>query len=169
MCVFVSAIYRLRHFIGRQQQWFLSVEFICFFIPQAFIPTSFLYILYKHRKRRKTAAQRLQSGAPLSAVASNRPTSMQAVADEGPRTVRRSTKGSSEGFLILTLLTMAVILFWTPSNIYYGIQCFTPYSNQVFSQASTMLRITETIIDPILFSIGVPELRRLFVSVFRSR
>ncbi|XP_055353997.1 G-protein coupled receptor 54-like [Paramacrobiotus metropolitanus] len=70
---------------------------------------------------------------------------------------------------VLMLLTVSVIVCWTPVNVYYCFWTFFPslVDNPVFYRTGNMLKILHSMLDPLLFIASLDDLRRACVNRLR--
>ena len=65
----------------------------------------------------------------------------------------------SHGFFVLALLTISVMICWTPNNVYYTISFIYVIDNPIFYDLQTILFILQTAIDPIIFTLALKNVR----------
>ncbi|XP_055329960.1 probable G-protein coupled receptor 63 [Paramacrobiotus metropolitanus] len=68
---------------------------------------------------------------------------------------------------VLILLTVSVIICWTPLNVYYFFPSLV--DNPVFYRTGNMLKILHSMLDPLLFIASLDDLRRACVDRLRCR
>ena len=80
----------------------------------------------------------------------------------------RRKERSGYGFAVLTLVTISIIIFWTPVSVPYTIACFVKLDDDLFvllDKVGSVLMLLECVLDPIYFVAAITELR---AEVFRT-
>ncbi|OQV23104.1 hypothetical protein BV898_03149 [Hypsibius exemplaris] len=79
--------------------------------------------------------------------------------------VRRRTHGNA----LLALLTLTVTVCWTPIDVYYALTLFIPgYDVPVYYQVASVLFSLQTILDPIMFTLALSNLRRSLLALLKQ-
>ncbi|XP_055329925.1 alpha-2A adrenergic receptor-like [Paramacrobiotus metropolitanus] len=126
-----------------------AVTYLTLFLVLAQYPT----VLYIRRKRNRTLRQVGPAGSKK--IGDQR----QPVAASSTPSNNQNTKPESNAFLLLTLLTGSVFIFWTPTAI------VTPLVAMDVDQVALgwvfELMEVQAIVDPIIFVLSLPDLRQL--------
>ncbi|OWA54311.1 hypothetical protein BV898_18719 [Hypsibius exemplaris] len=79
-----------------------------------------------------------------------------------PRIRRRSN-----GFLLLTLVTLSMIVVWLPTLVYYTVIMFVTINSwPTLEQGVLVMLFLEAVVDPLLFTMAVTDLRNEFKKLF---
>ena len=66
----------------------------------------------------------------------------------------------SQGFKVLTMLTVSAVVCWTPISLYYSIGLFLPMNVPAAWQVFSFLFSLQSTLDPIWFAAGLADLRQ---------
>lgn len=69
------------------------------------------------------------------------------------------SKPRSYSFFLLAVLTISVVIFWTPSLWYIFFQHFMGFSSPVFEKVSMAMFNAQSVMDPVVFLLTVKPLR----------
>ncbi|XP_055355917.1 uncharacterized protein LOC129601200 [Paramacrobiotus metropolitanus] len=72
---------------------------------------------------------------------------------------RPASSTEAQSFLLLTALTLSVLVFWTPSVIYFFLQPFTNYTNPDIEFVINLMFFYQPVVDPLLFALTLRTLR----------
>ncbi|GAV06249.1 hypothetical protein RvY_16269 [Ramazzottius varieornatus] len=155
-----------------------AMEWCLFKIPVLLIICSYPYIAYKSLKARNTVSN--QANATSLTVgrlrrATNDPTgapaeSSKQVSETAPDVQRKKGRRNRRGgFVLLTLMTLTMMVFWTPSLVYYTVISYMRVNWPVVEQAANILLLLETIADPICFTLALRRLREAVLRTLRRR
>ena len=86
-----------------------------------------------------------------------------------PPAQRRPVQQHSNGDLLLVLLTISVIICWTPDNVYFTFLLFDALDAPVFFSVAMILLALQATIDPILFIFSLTNLRNVLREMFLRR
>lgn len=81
-----------------------------------------------------------------------------------PRSRSKRQKGS-EGFLLLSLLTLSILICWTPATIYFTIISFTNTADITIGTVLSILSNAQSITDPILLTLSMKDIRESFKTI----
>ncbi|OQV24622.1 hypothetical protein BV898_01681 [Hypsibius exemplaris] len=86
--------------------------------------------------------------------------------EEGPRDRSKLKAGGarpkSKAFLILTMLTLSLLVCWTPMMTFYTITNWVVVHGDEFLEVSLALFAIQSLVDPLLFIVTMPDLRTTF-------
>ncbi|GAV06035.1 hypothetical protein RvY_16074 [Ramazzottius varieornatus] len=156
-----------------QYGWFHAMQFCLFKIPVLAIICCYPYVAYKSLKART--------------FRSVHPTTVSAMTGSDTRAVKGPTSGHHDGmgltadvaqdmlvvlhnrraessrrrgaFLLLSVMTLSMLVFWTPSAVYYTVVSFGHVNWPAVEQAANIMCLLETIADPICFTLALKEVR----------
>ena len=79
----------------------------------------------------------------------------------GPDRTRKAgrTPRRRSGFLLLSLMTFTMMVFWTPSIVHYTVISFGAVNWPAVEQVANILCLLETIADPICFTLALKDVR----------
>lgn len=144
----------------QQKIGIIVIQFVCCtleFIVLCACP----YIWYKRTTRRHIGQQR----ATMNHTAEN-----VTVGAKTEQIAQRSKKRESNSFLILTILTVMVLLFWTPQTVYYTMLPFLDSFDPTLASILWLMFQLQLLSDPILFCITIKDLREsMFRKIFRMK
>ena len=80
------------------------------------------------------------------------------VAPDRTRKAERTPRRRS-GFLLLSLMTFTMMVFWTPSIVHYTVISFGAVNWPAVEQVANILCLLETIADPICFTLALKDVR----------
>lgn len=79
----------------------------------------------------------------------------------------RFKKESAHTFMVLTLLTSSTLIFWTPGVFTYTINSIAPISDPVLFEVVLIIFTMQSILDPLLFTLAIRDLRSSFTNLGR--
>ncbi|XP_055349535.1 cannabinoid receptor type 1B-like [Paramacrobiotus metropolitanus] len=155
-----------------QEKWSMAIEFLLYILPVFIILFAYPVICWKRHQRHKARMvirPRLNTGegavVPSLAKASRRDSSDGiSTADNSPQQ-RTST---SKSFTVLTLLTVAVVICWTPLVSFFTISLFAKRYIAELYEVGQILWALEPALDPVLFSIALKDLRVEIRNLFHA-
>lgn len=130
---------------GEQKIWIVAVQLV-FCLQELVVLGAYPIIWYKRRERRKIGV-----GVETGSLQSQRQSS-----NSRSRAPRRS---KSNSFLLLTILTTMVLLFWTPSNAYYTALPFLDSFDPAIGSTLLLVNQFQLLSDPIIFCLALKDLR----------
>ncbi|XP_055348560.1 alpha-2 adrenergic receptor-like [Paramacrobiotus metropolitanus] len=140
------------------QSTFTSVvAVISQFIPVVIVVGAYPFLWYKHLKRKKIGL----------ANPSRRDTIFVTNIDT-KLAFRKIEASSSRPFVVLTLLTVSVLVCWTPDQTAWTISCFTAVNDSPGLRYTTSVLFTlQAALDPILFALSLRTFRNMLCRTFR--
>ncbi|XP_055348845.1 probable G-protein coupled receptor No18 [Paramacrobiotus metropolitanus] len=117
-----------------------------FDLVNVFIPAVYPYLWYRRRK--------IHPGE--SGVSSDKPS-----VEVSTGASRRRMKGQARAFAVLTMLTASITICWTPAATLFTLSMFMDVSGWGLAfQVVRGLFAVQPVLDPILFTLTLPDLRR---------
>ncbi|OQV13411.1 hypothetical protein BV898_12363 [Hypsibius exemplaris] len=89
-------------------------------------------------------------------------------ADVGPLAVD-TVRQKPRAFVLLTCLTLGMLVFWVPSIVFYTAIMFREVDWRPLQQIATVLWFLEAVIDPVLFTFALGDLRKAVGAAFGCR
>jgi 7 transmembrane receptor (rhodopsin family) len=169
-----------------QWDWSVAIQFTVYNMGLYLMWLSYPIIWFKRRQRQKIG--------PNSTNATSRVTSRVSAANTATPSVRAAQsvdedleegtmkeegvvvksgnaapqrQRSSHAFTILTVLTISVTICWTPILCYYTITLWIPIGSPLLLEIGTVLFALQSVMDPVLFVIALPDLRETFRRALR--
>ncbi|XP_055353624.1 5-hydroxytryptamine receptor 1A-beta-like [Paramacrobiotus metropolitanus] len=139
-----------------QRPWQLMVQTFLFLAPIAFVAGSYVCLVVRQRMRLKT-----RPDAPEIELQS-RPTD-NGTSGEAPAALKKTRRQNSRAFFILTLLTCSLVVTWTPYQVCQLLQIGGVTVNDDVVGALDVLWIIQSILDPLLSTSIVSDVRTVFV------
>ncbi|OQV11952.1 hypothetical protein BV898_13747 [Hypsibius exemplaris] len=170
-----------------QWEWSVAIQFTVYNMGLYLMWISYPIIWYKRRQRQRNqivpSRQPAQSSQGTGArsvrsVRTNQDATDNDTVDDEEETAKTTRSGnqsgplakktSSKAFTILTVLTISVTVCWTPILCYYTITLWMPVNNPILLEVGTVLFALQSVLDPVLFIIALPDLRDTFRGAFRA-
>lgn len=130
----------------------------------AFVIAAYPFILWMRRKRMQS---RNQVGYTISTMDKTTktlpPREIVLVVPAVPKPPRER---SSQALLVVTLLTCSITIFWAPCIILYTVASFMPVPYPLLFQVVITLLAVQPLMDPILFTVAMKDLRNKFQVIF---
>ncbi|OQV13503.1 hypothetical protein BV898_12250 [Hypsibius exemplaris] len=158
-----------------QQGMALVNQYLIFNVPLASMILAYPVICYRQWKRSRRAIvapqEMQQMRTANTAVTSQHEKTLEnpATGTVAGRSMRptKKPKRKSQAFLVLTCVTISMVVAWLPSIVYYTIILHRKVNWPGFQQAATVLWYVESVIDPVLFTCAVTDLRNEFRRLIR--
>lgn len=145
------------------------VRVLIFAMPETIILTAYPVIYYLRRKRALARAHRVAPAASgVQSQGRSNGGSVESIRT-GKNAVgnkKKSLGNRSYAFTILTLLTCSVFICWTPVNVCFMISTFRPVPYPALFQTVLTLFGVHPVLDPLLFTIAMQDLRTAFYRMF---
>ncbi|OWA53552.1 hypothetical protein BV898_17975 [Hypsibius exemplaris] len=169
-----------------QLGWAVAIQIVIYICPQMTMVLALVIIILakRTRRRRRRIRKRANSVAPSTGNGANhsqRPTVMKSVAGaEGSAVVQHQEAHpqrshhlqqprpiqQSHGDLLLILLTISVLICWTPNNVYFSWLFFEPLDAPAFYATTTILVAFQATVDPIMLTFALGRLRTVLHQSF---
>ncbi|XP_055345950.1 5-hydroxytryptamine receptor 1D-like [Paramacrobiotus metropolitanus] len=147
------------------QFWSLLTQFLIYTLPIVFIVAVYPYLVYKRRARR--IAANIVAPETDQTPASEKVEA--GTVEVLPKNGTYNAKGGKRGFRVLTALTFSVTLLWTPSCIFFNVNCFIDISDQtLLMQIVLVMFASEAVLDPLLFALVLDDVRDFIVGLVRA-
>ncbi|GAV06824.1 hypothetical protein RvY_16745 [Ramazzottius varieornatus] len=157
--------------------WWIAIQFLLFNIPEAVILTVYLVVCYRTIKRRQSAVQPVQRASRLAGMARSthgHPTSTgpHHSAHNGAAPCSRYVcwrlwgRRSEHGFLMLTLMTLTILVCYTPGNVYFTILVINGVSVNSLALPAAIMYELNAVLDPLWFVLALPNFRAEFSRTF---
>ncbi|OWA50758.1 hypothetical protein BV898_15264 [Hypsibius exemplaris] len=80
--------------------------------------------------------------------------------------LRRARKGRRPAFIVVTLMTLATMVFYMPSKLYFTVIIFWQVDWHTFLQIAVILYSLAGVVDPLFVILSIPELRAKVRNLF---
>ncbi|XP_055329083.1 mu-type opioid receptor-like [Paramacrobiotus metropolitanus] len=134
----------LNNAIPAQRNWNMAAQVIVYTLPIFVVILAYPLIWYKRQRQRRLRPTE-------SIISQKEPTSLPSDKDE-----RRQ---HSHSFKVLTLLTISVLVCWTPLTVYYDLLVFGEVDVGGLYEGGWVLWEIEPVFDPLLFAVALKTLR----------
>ncbi|XP_055347138.1 G-protein coupled receptor 84-like [Paramacrobiotus metropolitanus] len=133
-------------------------------LPVVFVVGAYPFLLCKQFKRKKGALKIVDVVSRAGATEMvNRNTSQLVIVTSKPPTQGKA----SRPFLVLTLLTISVFIFWTPDQTLWTVNSFMAINDQPGLRNATMVLFAlQAVLDPILFILSLKSFRAVIRNSF---
>ncbi|XP_055349538.1 G-protein coupled receptor 183-like [Paramacrobiotus metropolitanus] len=129
-------------------QWSMATQILLYVLPIGILVAAYLLICWKRHQR---GTRGVVSRLPTESMSINQ------------------RKQSSKAFTALTLLTVAVVVCWTPLAVCYCLLNFSGVVIATFFQVARYVWAIEPVLDPIFFIIAFDDLRAELRDLLRMR
>lgn len=164
---FVAAIRLPLEIYGCSRQYGPNIvqAFLTFIPALGIVVVAYPFIVYKRQKRLRSKNK--VSPATATVKLSTKDVSARETISEVPsRRGERKMKRSSQSFLVLTLMTCSNLILWAPSIISFAVDYFIPLPYPLLFRVVITIVAIQPVLDPILFTIAIKDLRLKFVDTF---
>lgn len=118
------------------------------------------------RKKRIQSQNQVGSTNPTTERATKNLPSKKIVSDVLAKRAQQKAQHGSQSFLVLTMMTCSILIFWAPAAISYAVLCFMPVPYPLLFQVAMTLLAVQPAMDPILFTVAMKDLRSKFMGKF---
>ncbi|XP_055355783.1 rhodopsin-like [Paramacrobiotus metropolitanus] len=145
---------------SRQFAWATFTSWWVFVAPKLFIPICYPFLWRKEMQRRaRTAATQRFAEMTMAQT----PCTSADVA-----TAPLAQRGSSRGFIVLTLFTISIIVCWMPSLLYFQLLNFIPMDRlQTFAKVAGVLYALQGLLDPVFVCLSLRKVYRYVLRLDR--
>lgn len=158
----------------------IHVQFIMYVGAISIMLLAYPFIYHKQRQRIKermarvgpsvvSSGQVVGSGMEQSDARSGLHNTLEVSETTHHRQRLQRADPRSYGFAVLTLLTCSATICWTPATVIFLVHSFKPIKYSMIFQIALTLFSIQPILDPILFTIALADLRRAFRKTFCVR
>ena len=170
-------------FIENNKAWDWADQMILFNFPLAAVFAAYpVLVLSEVRRRcRRVHVLEFESDEHTYQARSSRTTHAQAVVEgpvqngisdatiSGPAVVRRPKRPSTRPFILLTLLTLNNLIFFTPLVVVYNFFMVGATPPMHMFEVSCILLYVQGVTDPILLGLALRDIRAEFSRLFMKR
>ncbi|XP_055348563.1 melatonin receptor type 1B-B-like [Paramacrobiotus metropolitanus] len=128
-------------------------------VPIVVVVGAYPFLWYKHLKRKKIGTAK-PSRMEITHAAGAATGVVSVI--ETKSAFKRIEASSSRPFVVLTLLTVSVLVCWTPDQTSWTIACFTAVNDSPGLRYTTSVLFTlQAALDPILFALSLRTFRKM--------
>lgn len=163
---------------GCRNQYFPNTPQVTYMSSLAIVLTAYPLIVYMRQKRihskSKVGSKVGHTNPTLGKTTRNMPSEEtdptgEIVSEIASKANKQKIHRSTQSFIVSTLMTCSILIFWAPVVILPSIQRFMPSPYPLLHQDAMTLLAVQPAIDPILFTIVMKDLRSRFLSMFCYR
>ncbi|XP_055349163.1 alpha-2B adrenergic receptor-like [Paramacrobiotus metropolitanus] len=144
--------------LGTQKEWSEAVHWLIYNLAEIIVVFAYPVICFYRIRSRKIVKVTTGNSVPAnsnpadtnSAEASN-------ISNKPSQFAGEKKKERSYAFMVLTLMTCSVAVFWTPIMVFYGLAPYG-YFNYTFYQVARAVYSWECVLDPILFAVAMKDI-----------
>lgn len=136
-------------FSDRRKNWLIALQFALYVLPELVILMAFPVIAYKRRRRK--VADHIRAFRISDSTTSN---PLRQLIQQAP------LEGNGQAFVALALLTLSILICWTPKNVFVTITQFRAIENsEAVYEIMDLISAVQLITDPVMFIMAFPDLR----------
>ncbi|XP_055348564.1 probable G-protein coupled receptor No18 [Paramacrobiotus metropolitanus] len=138
-------------------------------VPIVVVVGAYPFLWYKHLKRKKIGTAKPSRvevhqtvGAATGVVSAIEPPAVVPNVLKRKSAFRRIEASSARPFVVLTLLTVSVLVCWTPDQVMWTMSCFNAANDAPGLRYTTSVLFTlQAALDPILFALSLRTFRKM--------
>ncbi|XP_055338433.1 5-hydroxytryptamine receptor 1D-like [Paramacrobiotus metropolitanus] len=148
--------------IDKMAAWNTTAQFMTFALPNVVIIGAYPYLLYMRREYRRVKI--------LNRALSLRSSGHRVTSSTGQRAkLTRPGESGNNSFTVVTVLTLSIILCWTPLVVFYTVWCFVDLSSYTVTlEFCQGVFVLQPALDPVFFAGIMPGIRSDIMAFLRK-
>ncbi|XP_055349548.1 melanopsin-A-like [Paramacrobiotus metropolitanus] len=149
--------------VNEQLVYSQVIQVVVFLLPYVAILIAYPFLYYRRRMQMRSVMHN-QKSIPSSEEHSNK---TPASTEQGQLTTKKPGRENSTGFTVLTVQTISVFICWTVTKVYGTVGTFMDIEIGWLGQLGTTMYLVQMVLDPILFTLALPDLRAAAVQLIK--